>query len=77
MSAEEYFSQSLFEEEKATPESWLPKAPFPEEFAKAYHPTRNRVVIQYTDEQEEAFKKFLGLKEIKKVVYNFEDLGNE
>ena len=74
MSNSEYFSQSLFEEEKAVPEPGLSKASFPEEYAKAYHPTRNRIVIQYTDEQEETLKQFLGLQEIKEIAYNFEDL---
>ena len=77
MSDSEYFYQSLFEEEKVVPEAGLSKAPFPEEYAKSYHPTRNRIVIQYTDEQEDALKQLLGLQEIKEVAYNFEDLKNE
>lgn len=74
MPEKNYQIQSLFEEEKMIPEEGLSKENIPEHFLKEYHPSRNRVVIQYTDEQLEAVKKLLGLSEIKEIAYNFEDL---
>lgn len=74
MPEKNYQIQSLFEEEKMIPEEGLSKENIPEYFLKEYHPSRNRVVIQYTDEQLEAVKKLLGLSEIKEIAYNFEDL---
>lgn len=76
MSKENYQIQSLFEEEKMVPEEGLSKENIPEHFLKEYHPSRNRVVIQFTDEQIEGVKKLLGLSEIKEIAYNFEDLKN-
>ena len=71
-----YQAQSLFEEEKMTPEPGLSKEQIPDSYLKEYHPSRNRIVIQFTDEQTEAVKKFLGLAEIKEIAYNFEDLNH-
>lgn len=71
----DYQIQSLFEEEKEIPREGLSKESIPEEFLKEYHPSRNRIVIQFTDEQTEAVKRLLGLAEIKELAYNFEDLN--
>lgn len=70
-----YQHNSLFPEEPTTPREGLSKEEIPEIFTKNYKPSLNRVVIQFTDEQEEAVKKMLGLPEIKNVVYKFEELG--
>lgn len=59
---------------KEKPEDWLSNGKIPDEFMKEYHPSRNRVVIQYTDGQLEKVKAMLGLGEIKELCYNFEDL---
>ncbi len=75
MSDSEYFAQPLFEEERAVPEDGLGSDAFPEDFAGTYRPERNRIVIQYTDEQEPALRRLLGLMEIDALVFNFEDLG--
>lgn len=72
---DDYQAQSLFEEEKAVPQEGLDNSPIPVDYLKEYHPSRNRIVIQFTDEQQEAVLKMLGLKEIKNIAYNFEDLG--
>lgn len=76
MKREDYQTQSLFAEDKMVPEEGLSKDNISDNYLKEYHPSRNRVVIQFTDEQIEAVKKFLGLSEIKEIVYNFEDLNH-
>ena len=73
--SDNYQTQSLFEEPKTVPQEGLDNSPIPTDYLKEYRPTRTRVVIQFTDEQQEAVLKMLGLKEIKSIVYNFEDLG--
>lgn len=76
MKKEDYQTQSLFAEDKMVPEEGLSKDSIPDYYLKEYHPSRNRLVIQFTDEQTEAVKKFLGLSDIKEIVYNFEDLNH-
>lgn len=54
--------------------------PFDDEIIKEYeanaeeHLAKRRVIITYTDDQEEALKALLGLEEIKKVVYDVGEL---
>lgn len=54
--------------------------PFDDEIIKEYeetaeeHLAKRRVIITYTDEQEDALKAVLGLDEIKKVVYDIGEL---
>lgn len=76
MKKEDYQTQSLFSEDKMVPEEGLSKDNIPDHYLKEYHPSRNRVVIQYTEEQTEAVEKLLGLPEIKEIAYNFEDLNH-
>lgn len=55
--------------------------PFDEEEIKEYERDddelllKRRVIISYTDEQEDLVKNLLGVEEIKKVVYNIEEIA--
>lgn len=66
---------SFFETEKAVPDPSLAREGFPEDFAEAYRPSINRVVLEYTDAEAEQVMKMLGLQKIEKVVYSFKELG--
>ena len=66
----------LFEEPKATPQDGLDASPMPEDLKAEYHPTTNRVVIEFTDAQAGELSRRLGLSTIEKTVYRMEDLLN-
>lgn len=64
----------LFEEPKTVPNDGLENPPFPQDFREAYHPTTNRIVIEYTDAQKPELMRRLGVAELDRVCYTMEEI---